>query len=152
VILGYLRVWLGFATFATPFVLMWGQSVDLSDWTRWECLATYAMAFVWALTFVPGRLSAAKKKELAVLGRATGSYLDPRHDGPIGRAGVCAMLEPSIRALGVAQPDAASLRAAIPKADPILLGKIYAYARYAAPESADYAPVVTEAWSKLERG
>jgi hypothetical protein len=153
VILGYLRVWLGVATFAMPFVLMWGQSVDFSNWTRWECLATYATALVWALTLLPGRLGAEQKKQLVVLGEATGSYLDPKRDGLIGRKGVCAMLEPALRAMGsIAEPDAASLRAAIPKADRPLLGKIYAFARYAAPDSPEYAPVALEAWSKIARG
>jgi hypothetical protein len=148
VVLGFLRVWLGLATFAMPFVLMWGQSVDFSNWTRWECLATYATAILWALTLVPGRLSAEKQKQLVWLGEATGSYFDPRRDGMLGRKGVCAMLEPNLRGWKV-EPDVASLRAAIGRADAKLLGQIYAYARYAAPDEPDYAPVVDEAWARI---
>lgn len=151
VILGYLRVWLALAGFAMPFALMWGQSVDFSNWTRWECLATYATFALWGLTFLPGRASAQRKKELIVLGRATGAYFDPLRDHAIGRQGVVALLEPALRAHGI-EPDAKSLRAAIAKTnDAVLLGKIYAFGRYAAPESPELAPVVSEAWSKLER-
>ncbi len=151
VLLGYARVWLALATFAMPFVLMWGQQVDFSSWTRWECLATYACAALWALTFLPGRVSATEKKKLVCIGEATGAYLDPRRDGMLGRKGFCAMLEPALRAAGT-EPDPASLRAAIARSnDTKVLGKIYAYARYAVPDSPEYGPVVDEAWSRITR-
>ena len=61
------------------------------------------------------------------------------------------MLEPALRAAGT-EPDPASLRAAIARSnDTKVLGKIYAYARYAVPDSPEYGPVVDEAWSRITR-
>lgn len=151
VVLGYLRVWLALVAFAMPFVLMWGQSVDFGNWTRWECLVTYATALVWLLTFLPGRPSALAKRQLRVLGQATGAYFDPRRDHMLGRKGVCAMLEPSLRALGM-EPDVASLRSGLGrKADARTLGMIYAFARYAAPDEPEYRPLVDETWARIEK-
>jgi hypothetical protein len=150
VLLGYARVWLGWLSFAMPWITMYGQAFEF-DLSRWEWQVCLATLIAWIATFVPGRLSAQKKKELAVIGRATGAYLDPARLDRLARLGRRSLMEPVLKAAGVAPDAAAAGRSLVARADGKLLEILYAYARYAQLDEPAWAPVAAESWQKLQR-
>lgn len=149
VLLGYLRVWLAIAAFASPFVLMWGQDVDFE---RPEWLVTLALVATWIFTLiVPGRLRGEAKRRVELLGDVTGVYLDPKRFDAIQRAGRRAGLGDVIARRGVSIEDPEQARISVARADRELLGSIYAFARYSAVDRPEWKVVAEEAWSRLGR-
>jgi len=150
VLLGYLRVWLALAAFASPFVLMYGESVDFS---RPEWFVTLALIAVWIFVLVvPGRLWGEQKRKIELLGDVTGVYLDPARFDEIQRAGRRAGLGDVIAQRGVSIEDPEPARLAAARADRELLGSIYAFARYSAVDRREWKVVADEAWTRLSRG
>lgn len=149
VLLGYLRFWLGIAAFASPFVLMWGESVSFS---RPELGITAALIALWIfVVFVPGRLWGDAKRKVELLGDVTGVYLDPARFDAIQREGRRAGLGDVIAQRGVSVDDPEKARISIARADRELLGSIYAFARYAAVDRREWRVVADEAWTRLQR-
>jgi hypothetical protein len=74
-LLGTLRVVLGIAWPVSPFVLMWGESVDFG---RPEWNVTYALFGIWlALLIFGGRLGPTEKKKRLAMKSVTGLAIDP---------------------------------------------------------------------------
>jgi hypothetical protein len=148
VLLGYLRVWLGWATFTSPFWMMWGETVDFS---RPEWLVTAGLFAAWIFVLlVPGRLSAKGRAERQALYRATGSYLDPRRLGDFELESRTEDLERDLAQRGLPTEPAALLERARSADEPDARA-IYAYARYAAAHTNDaaFASIADVAWARF---
>lgn len=84
IVLGYLRVWLGVAVFALPFVLYWGQAVKASMFIP----SAWALGALLVVAFVPGLLARERRRKLAVLRRVVGLGCDPAFRFPYVRGEV----------------------------------------------------------------
>lgn len=148
VVLGYLRVWLGWAAFTSPFWLMWGERVDFS---RPEWWVTGALFVLWLLVlFVPGRLSAKRKSELRLLGASTGIAVEPRHLGSFDLEGRFEDLVSALEHRGLAAEPSA-LDRALATADAHTARLVFAYAKYAAAHQGHSPELSTLAERALAR-
>ena len=109
VILGYLRVWLPYLALATPFILMYGESVDFG---RPELFVSYGLLALWLLLLiVPGFvLRGPPTGDAARLATLTGISVDPERMTPQTRMGLrTSLLERAgvvVRALDQVRADA----------------------------------------------
>jgi hypothetical protein len=94
------------------------------------------------LLLLRGRLSAAEKERLRILGRITGMHIDPSKLLPVSRAIQRDKIEEQLNELGIAA-EPASLLSACASASPQLLDALYTDARYAG-DSAEWRAIAAK--------
>lgn len=149
VVLGYLRVWLGWLFFTSPWILMWGESLDFS---RPEWLVTLGLFVAWIFVLVvPGRLSKRERLERQVLYRATGLHLPPKYLRSFDLEETTEELKQRLEEAGV-DTSPAGLASAASGATEGTARTLFAYARYASLFHRDrgaYGPIAEAAWARL---
>ena len=147
-ILGYLRVWLMIGVFAAPFILMWGEPVELD---RPEYLVSVALFVLWLIVLlIPGRLSKTARAQLTLLGEVTGVYLDPKRFDRFQRETRRDDLESRMKVKSLDTTPEALSRIAV-GLDRDRSSLAYAFARYAGVEDPAYRPVAEALWERLDR-
>ena len=148
VVLGYLRVWLAWAAFTSPFWLMWGERLDFG---RPEWFVVVGLFVAWILVLVvPGRLGGLAKAQRQALFRQTGLYLDPARLSSFELEERKEELERDVEGHGL-PIEAGALDEALGSADETQARLAYAYARYAAVFSKDAAfeRTADAAWARF---
>lgn len=145
VLLGYLRVWLGVAVFALPFVLYWGQSVKGYMFIP----SLYAALGLVAVLVLPGLLARGRRKKLAVLRRTTGLGCDPALRYEFNRNETRDTLLQKLADTGLPTSPQVLLDR-VPSLQPLELELAFATAWYQRASGArEWAPLMDAAWQKL---
>lgn len=148
VVLGYLRVWLGWAALSSPFWLMWGERLDFSRPEWWVTGGLFA-AWLFVL-FVPGRLSARHAAELRLLQATTGIAVEPRHLGGFDLEGRYEDIVSALEHRGLSA-DPRALLDALATADADAARLVFAYAKYAEAHQGRSDALTTLASTALAR-
>lgn len=147
IVLGYLRVWLPILAFAMPFILMWGEPVELD---RQEYLVSVALFVAWIfLLVVPGRLSRRAKEEATILRAVTGIGLAPKRLDRFELETRTDRLAERLAAEGVSATDPKDARAALDAAPRDVRALLFVYARYASRGEPAWSEVATAALDTL---
>lgn len=138
------RVWLWFLAAAWPFITHYGAHVSKTPNSTWFTMLGFVVVAL--LLQLPGRLSAAEKDRLRILGRVTGMRIDPAKLQPMTRTIECDNLEASLSQAGIVTTPQ-GLLAAADSASPAVLGALYTYARYAG-DSREWRDAAEALWKR----
>lgn len=143
--LGFLRVWLGIAIFALPFVIYWGKSVEGFMFIP----SGYALVALVLVLVLPGQLTRGRKKKLAVLRRVVGLGCDPAFRYPYRRDEAAEALVARLAETGL--PSAAQVALdRVPSLNTDELELVFATAWYqSASKKPEWKPVLDAAWARL---